>query len=978
MYLKEIKISGFKSFADKININLDNEITCIVGPNGSGKSNIIDAVKWVLGEQSIKSLRGTNNMTDVIFSGSKSRNPLNLASVSLIFDNSDSYLKIPYTEISVTRKVYRSGENEYFLNNEKCRLKDINDLFIDSGMGKYAFNIISQGEINKIISDSPIDRRIIFEEAAGVLKYKKRKEEALKKLEKTNENLNRVHDIISEIEGQIEPLKEQSILAKKYLETSEKLESIEIALIASDLQNLNTAFHEGTKNIEEIQNQIVNLSTDTTNSDLELENKKQQLNKLNQQIVDLNKEYIELTKEEERINGEKNIIKERSKYDSDDLKVHDNLSNLKEQKLLLHNKILSLKTDIDILLKQASEITNKLFLKNQKFKALISSKNILDNNLVNKRKEITDLEYKIKYLNDYIESGGNTSPTVKKILSNPKIKGIHNTISRLIETDDDYNLALDIALGGAKDYVVVDNPNIAKMCINYLKENNLGRVTFFPLDVIKPRVIENEILNLLKKETGFINVFASLVHYDSTYYNIVFNQLGNVLLVDNIDNANNISKKINNRFKIVTLQGEVINVGGSITGGSIKQRSIISEKYELQNLITKQHILEKDVLELENKIDEESKIIKEEQQILLDLEKEKLLIQEELNNKNNSYEMIKRDYESKELELSNLDDLINENISQEEDKIVNKYYDVLNKKESLGKQVNLITKEKESLSSEIEELQANFRLNNSTIRDLENTLKELEIKNTSRSVKMDNLLNILSENYEMTFEKAKSNYILEIDENIARKNVNEYRRELKAIGTVNLGAIEEYDRISKRYDFLTKQNEDLQTAITTLLSIIDELDIVMKEEFIKTFKEIEVEFNKVFRDLFEGGNAKLSLTDANNILETGIDINVTPPGKKVSTISLLSGGEKTLTAISLLFAILNIKKIPFCLFDEIEAALDEANVDKVGNYFNKYVGKTQLIVITHKKKTMEYANTLYGITMQESGVSKLVSVKLID
>ena len=978
MYLKEIKISGFKSFADKININLDNEITCIVGPNGSGKSNIIDAVRWVLGEQSIKSLRGTNNMTDVIFSGSKSRNPLNLASVSLIFDNSDSYIKVPYSEISVTRKVYRSGETEYYLNNEKCRLKDINDLFIDSGMGKYAFNIISQGEINKIISDSPTDRRIIFEEAAGVLKYKKRKEEALKKLEKTNENLNRVHDIISEIEGQIEPLKEQSIQAKKYLDNKEKLESIEIALIANDLEKLNFSFHEGKKTIEDLQNKIVDLSTNTTNNDIDIEHKKEKLIKLNEEITSFNKEYIELTKEEEKINGEKNIIKERSKYDSEDLKIHDNVSHLKEQQLIINNKILSLKTDIDILIKQGKETTNKLFLKTEKFKALVSSKNILDNNLLNKKKDITDLEYKIKYLNDYIEEGGNTSPSVKKILSNPRIKGIHNTISRLIETDDNYALALDIALGGAKDYVVVDNPSIAKMCINYLKENNYGRVTFFPLDVIKPRTIENEILNLLKKEPGFIDVFASLVHYDSTYYNIIFNQLGNVLLVDNIDNANSISKKINNRFKIVTLQGEIINVGGSITGGSIKQRSIINEKYELQSLITRQHILEKEVIELENKIDEESRKIKEEQQVLLDLEKEKLLIQEDLNNKNNSYEMIKKEYEEKELELDNLNDLINENISQEEEKIVNKYYDVLNKKELLGKKVVLITKEKEDLTSEIEELQASFRVNNSTIRELENTLKELEIKNTSRSVKMDNLLNILSENYEMTFEKAKSNYILEIEESIARKNVNDYRRELKNIGTVNLGAIEEYERINKRYDFLIKQNEDLENAIKTLLSIIDELDVVMKDEFFKTFKEIEAEFNKVFRDLFEGGTAKLSLTDANNILETGIDISVTPPGKKVSVISLLSGGEKTLTAISLLFAILNIKKIPFCLFDEIEAALDEVNVDKVGNYFNKYVGKTQLIVITHKKKTMEYANTLYGITMQESGVSKLVSVKLVD
>ena len=978
MYLKEIKASGFKSFADKININLDNDITCIVGPNGSGKSNIIDAVRWVLGEQSIKNLRGSNTMTDVIFSGSNHRKPLNLASVTLVFDNSDSYLRVPYTEISITRKVYRSGENEYFLNDEKCRLKDINDLFLDSGMGKYAFNIISQGEISKIISDSPQDRRIIFEEAAGVLKYKKRKEEALKKLEKTNENLNRVHDIINEIKGQIEPLKEQSTLAKRYLSAKEKLESIEIALIANDLEKFNNLYKNGEKEIQDLQNEIINLNTSTTNSDVSLEKKKAEQENNNEILYKLNKDFLELTKEEEKINGEKNIIQERSKYSSDDIKVHDNVTNLKEKQLITHNKILSLKTDLDILMKTASELTKKTFTKNEKFKAMISSKNILDNSLMDKKKEITDLEYKIKYLRDYIESGGNTSPAVKKIITNPKIRGIHDTISKLIETDNDYTLALDVALGGAKDYIVVDNPSIAKNCIAYLKENNYGRVTFFPLDVIKPRTIEEQIINQLKREIGFIDIFANLVHYDSIYYNIIFNQLGNVLLVDNIDNANSISKKINNRFKIVTLNGEVINVGGSITGGSIKQRSIISEKYELQNLITKSELLENEVKSLEEKINISLKEIKDEQVSLLDLEKEKVVLQEEINNKNNTYELFKKEYEEQELELSNLEDLINENITNEEDKIMNKYYDVLNKKDELGKQIVIATKEKEKIQSEIEELQASFRVNNFTIRDKETKLKELEISNAKVSSKMDSLLSILNENYEMTFEKAKANYILEIEEDIARKNVNEYRKELKEIGIVNLGSIDEYERISKRYDFLTKQSNDLETAITTLLTIIDELDIVMKDEFIKTFKEIEVEFDKVFKNLFSGGNAKLSLTDETNILETGIEINVTPPGKKVSTISLLSGGEKTLTAISLLFAILNIKKIPFCLFDEIEAALDEVNVDKVGNYFNKYKGKTQLIIITHKKKTMEFANTLYGITMQESGVSKLVSVKLVD
>ena len=977
MYLKEIKISGFKSFADKTNITLDDNITCIVGPNGSGKSNIIDAVKWVLGEQSIKSLRGSNNMSDVIFAGSKSRSPLNLASVSLVFDNSDSYLKVPYTEISVTRKVFRSGENEYYLNNEKCRLKDIYDLFLDSGMGKYAFNIISQGEVSKIISDSPYERRTIFEEAAGVLKYKRRKEEALKKLEKTNENLTRVKDIIKELEEQIEPLKIQSEQASKYLKIKENLEQMEIALIANDLEKLNVLYHEQTKQIEDLTNEIIEKTTNITNDDIELEKKKQELEKITTNLTSLQQNLLILTKEEEKLNGEKNIIKERSKYDAEDVKVHENITNLKEQKLSLNNKLLSIKTDLTILDNKIKEVLKDNSNKNNEYVSLNNTKEDIKNKISALENSKLQKEYKIKYLNDYIENSS-FPVSIKRLLSNPKLIGIHNTISKLINIDEKYLLALDVSLGGAKDYLVVDNPNVAKTCINYLKENNLGRVTFFPLDVIKPRYIEDNILNVVNDMDGFIDILANLVSYNSNYKNIIFNQLGNVLVVDNIDNANKISKKINNKYKIVTLDGEIINVGGSITGGTVKKKSIISEKYELENLLTKKDMEEKEILSLKQKQEEIDKNIKQFENILYEIGKNKILLTEEYNAKNENYKLLKNQLDRITLELNNLEDLEDNSINEEEEKILKKYYEVLKEKELVNKKIILLNEEKEKVSSLIEEYQAKYRLNNSNVRNLEEKKKTLEIESSKMSVKMDNLLNILSETYQMTFEKAKANYVLEEDIDVARKNVNSYKKELKEIGIVNLGAIEEYERVSKRYEFLTKQDNDLEEAITTLLKIINELDSVMEKEFIKTFKEIEIEFNNVFKELFKGGSAKLKLTDESNILETGVNIEVSPPGKKITSISLLSGGEKTLTAISLLFAVLNVKKIPFCLFDEVEAALDEANVDRVGTYFNKYIGKTQLIIITHKKKTMEYANTLYGITMQESGVSKLVSVKLVD
>ena len=978
MYLKEIKISGFKSFADKINLSLDDNITCVVGPNGSGKSNIVDAVRWVLGEQSIKSLRGNNNMTDVIFSGSKSRNPLNLASVSLIFDNSDSYIKVPYSEISVTRKVYRSGENEYYINNEKCRLKDINDLFLDSGMGKYAFNIISQGEVGKILSDSSLDRRSIIEEAAGVLKYKKRKEEALRKLDKTNDNLTRVKDIISELDTQLEPLKVQSEEAKKFLEIKKSLEDIEIALIANDLEELNSSYNDTLLGIEKLQNEIVAKNTDLSKGDIDISKSKELLEEYNSELVSLNNKLFSLVKEEERLNGEKNIIRERSKYDSEDSKVYNNIANLKEEELIINNKLISLKTDIGILDNKLSSLDDEIKLVSSEIKDISIKRSKLESDVYSKNKRVNDIEYKIKYLNDYIEQGGSISSNAKRVLSNPKLKGVHNVISKLVSIDDKYALSLEVSLGGAKDYIVVDSPKVAKDCISYLKENNLGRVTFYPIDVIKPRYVDDDTKSVLNSMDGFIGVLADFVSYSSLYKNIIYNQLGNVLLVDTLDNANVISKKINNRYKIVTIDGEVINVGGSITGGRLNRKSVISEKYELQSLKLEKDRIIKDTFELNSSIKDLLDKEKSKQVVIIEKEKNKIILKGEKDSKISSFSDYKKKYESISFELSNLEDLSNNSLHEEEERIINKYYDVLKNKEETLKLIDLSNSKIDSLKSEIFEKEASYKLFNQSIRSLESNLKDLEIKNSKISVKMDNMLNILSDSYSITFEKAKANYILEIDPDVARKQVNSLKSSLKGIGNVNIGAIEEYERLSLRYEFLNKQTVDLEGAISTLLKIIDELDYVMKDEFMKTFKQVQIEFNNVFKELFGGGEARLVLTDKSNVLETGIDIVVTPPGKKLSTISLLSGGEKTLTAISLLFAILNIKSIPFCIFDEIEAALDEANVSRIGEYFKKYIGKTQLIIITHKKKTMEYADTLYGITMQESGVSKLVSVKLVD
>ena len=977
MYLKEIQASGFKSFADKLDINLDENITCIVGPNGSGKSNVVDAIRWVLGEQSIKSLRGSDSMSDVIFSGSKSRNSLNVASVTLIFDNSDNYLKVPYSEVSIRRRVYRTGENEYFLNGEKCRLKDILDLMVDTGIGKESLNIISQGEVQKILSNSPYDRRVVFEEAAGVLKYKKRKEEAIRKLDRTHQNLERVNDIIGELEVQLEPLKEQSKKATEYLENKNALEKIEVALTAYEIERINTEYQNAKNKIEELNNEILTLTSSYSGQDAKIDLEKLNVMTLENKIQGLNQKLLELTREEEKLNGEKKMLKERSKYDATDIKVHENISLLKENELKTKNDISTLEKEINISKEELEEINNEL--KNIEVEINLLKEKIESNlNDINqKKKENYDLDNKISVLENFIENGGNLPQGIKSILNNPKLKGIHDVIGSLVDVDYKFSKALEVALGVSRNFLVVDSELSAKEAINYLKDNKLGRVTFFPLNVIKSKSVDSETLSILEKEEGYISTMSSMTTFDKTYKNIIENQLGNVLLVTDIDAANRISKKINNRYKIVTIDGEIIHVGGSITGGNLgATRSIITDKQELEKLNLKKKANNELLVSLEEKSKELENTFNKEIANKEKLQGDYIVKNEIINSKITTLNTLKEGLDTILSELSSLSHVVDSSLSKEEENIMNKYYDVQSKKKEIELEINKETKQKDKLKAAIEEIEAKNKLSNSALNKKQNELKELEINVSKMDVKLDYYLNTLSNDYEITFEKARSNYPLEIDPDEARKKVDTYKTNIKRIGMVSLESIEEYERVSDRYTFLDNQRNDLLNAKETLLEIIDEMDDVMKTEFASTFKKIQVEFENVFRELFSGGKASLKLTDPDNILETGVEIIASPPGKKLTTISLLSGGEKTLTAISLLFAILNVRPIPFCVFDEVEAALDEANVDNFGKYLETYKKKTQFLLITHKKKTMEYANCLYGITMQESGVSKLVSVKL--
>ena len=926
----------------------------------------------------MKSLRGDNS-TDIIFSGSKSRKPLNSASVTLVFDNQDHTLPIDYSEVSIKRIVYRSGENEYYLNNERCRLKDINDILVDSGASKESFNIISQGKIDEILSTKPQDRRVIFEEAAGVLKYKKRKEEAIRKLERTNANLERVKDIILELETNLEPLKKQSANAKVYLETKDKLTDIEVSLITNDIEFLTTTTKELKDKISTLSDEIIVLNKNSTTYDIDLIKEKSKLKDLEENLNENQSQLLELTKTIEQIDADIRLLKERNKYKEETSKINTNILKLKEEDLKLTNTISSLKNDLEFNNKKLQNSNDYLESLSFKYKEAKNKYTNIFNTINKNNRDIASLNYKIDYLENSLSSNNSLPVAVKSILNNPRFTGIHNTIGNLIDVQEEYSLAISTSLGASTNYLVVDTPDIAKSLVTYLKDNNIGRATFFPLSVIKERSIDPESLSIIKDNPNYLGTADTLVSYQEKYRNIILNQLGNVIVTNSISSANLFSKLLNHRYKIVTLDGQVVNVGGSITGGNqAKGTNVIKDKYELEKNTRLLETLRNGNTNLEKELSTITKDITNLEEQLASERINQKEITELIGTKNNSINDLLMSQTKLQRELQDLENILGNNSNSEEEKLLKKYYDYKQQRDLLLKKIDILKLDRDKTTTNIAEIEDNNKTSIMYINKKEKELKDLEIKASRNDVKLDGLLLSLSEEYNMTFENAKLKYKLEINPDEARNIVSNLKAKLRAIGEVNVGSIEEYERVSERYNFLTSQKEDLLQAEDTLLEIIKEMDTIMEDKFLKTFNQIQIEFKKTFKELFRGGEAALVLTEPNNLLETGIEIQAVPSGKSLKSLSLLSGGEKTFTAISLLFAILNVRPVPFCLLDEVEAALDDANVESFGKYLNKYRDKTQFILITHKKKTMEFANILYGITMQESGVSKLVSVKLED
>ncbi|MCT4544208.1 MAG: chromosome segregation protein SMC [Vallitalea sp.] len=1180
MYLKNIELQGFKSFANKINFEFDKGITGIVGPNGSGKSNIADAVRWVLGAHSAKQLRGSK-MEDVIFAGTENRRPVGYSQVDITIDNHDKKMAMDYLEVTISRRVYRSGESEFYINKSPCRLKDINDLFLDTGVGKEGYSIIGQGQIDKILSTKPEDRRNLFDEAAGIVKFKRRKTDAYKKLDEEKQNLLRINDIINELDGKKDSLEAQAEVAKKYLLLKEELKSNEVSIFVSEIEKIN-------KNIYEISDKEKNINNEINEVNNKYDDIKLQYNNINEVIetlgntIDTKKEEISSSNlKKERIENDINLSKEQiHSINSTNERIQENMDNLSSRYNLNNKNISEYNEQIDVINKKLDTLTKDIEEKNhgfttisneistneatieeiktniierlneitvvkgkiQRYSTMLENisnrKNFLldktnqlysDKELINDNREKLDKEiitvsdnlvetkeqsilvsdkiknineikqniqenlnvlnqqinqYKSKYnaLDEITQHYEGYNYSIKKVMEQ-KIKNKLNTVlgvvADIIKVDKKYEIAIETSLGGGIQNIVTQDEETAKNMIKYLKENKYGRATFLPLTSIRVNNNYKPITN----EEGFIGYGSDLVSYDSMYENIIKYLLGRVVIVNNIDNAIKIARKHNYKLKIVTLSGEVLNLGGSLTGGSYKNKAnnflsrkrqlneyqikiqeisnkieiassnkinIVEEKKVLSNksmeLVEKEHNLNIKLNSLEMNRNQLIKDIKIKEQELLDSNKElkELEIQnKELEKTTHNYnqklcgsESENTDAEDKVLNITNIinkNKIIKDNISEEltnlkinissnkqkitslkenVERLSNEQEEINNQKESYTKELasnnesiilknDLISKYKvniEETVNEITVMEENLKLLNdkkNNISKEQNDLLEereklsektnllekevLRFQNSKMKFELqkDNLTNYMWDEYELTYN------MIEIKESLGKvtqlKNrVKELKDSIRKLGDVNVNAIEEYKEVTTRFNFLTEQKDDLIEAEKKLIGVINELDKEMVKQFKLKFKEINYQFNNVFRELFGGGKGLLYLIDEDNVLESGINIVAQPPGKKLQSMMLLSGGERAFTAIALLFAIQKLKPSPFCVLDEIEAALDDANVERFAKYLQKLSDNTQFIIITHRRGTMEAADILYGITMQEKGVSTRVSVKLIE
>ncbi|WP_217585634.1 chromosome segregation protein SMC [Lentibacillus saliphilus] len=1181
MYLKRLESAGFKSFAERINVEFVPGVTAVVGPNGSGKSNITDAIRWVLGEQSAKSLRGSK-MQDIIFQGSDTRKPLNVADVTLVLDNEDHTLPLDYNEVSITRRVYRSGESEFYINKQSCRLKDIVDLFMDSGLGREAFSIISQGKVEEILSSKAEDRRVIFEEAAGVLKYKQRKRQAEFKLNETQDNLNRVEDIIHEIEQQVDPLQEQAEKAQTFLTYKKDLDEKEISLLITEIDHFHEEWQALLKELEQHKDKEVALSTSIQKREAELEQEQTALKQLDEAIEDMQNQLISVTQSLEQYEGKKQVLQERLKHFSENKtkleaqkaaalkrisEIKDQLQaanaeiqrletekretneRVKELKALLSSREEQINDEIEdakaeyieylneqavirneqqSIAEQKEQLLHKKDHNDEKYHDLILKSEELEkqvelaearhaereNDYNTKNSHLQKLKADVKQYREQFQQAQATLykgfRTLEKLKSQKEmlesmkedfqgffhgvksvlkardehhLSNINGAVIELIDVPEQYVTAIETVLGAQAQHVVVKDDQAARTAINWLKKTNNGRATFLPLSSIQPRYIAENMINDIRSHKGYIGIAAELIQVSPVYQKAVDHLMGHVIIAETLQDANDLARKVMRKYRIVTLDGDVVNPGGSMSGGAKKQsnHSLFTRDKELTTIAKKLEDYEVRAKAFQQTVSQKEANVQQTEAAIRDLEQELSEKQSELLELQSAYRelIMKRDASKQSIthfnqdqkqfgdDINQMDEkaaTLSDNLSTIQAKLVNiqEHIDTLNarkndiehnrerrqqelhtaqvqlaeqaahidnqydKTDALKSQLRDLEEEYETFSQELDELlslkdsevtesdidssiasiqndkqsitenikqQRDERLRrtqllqdeerelkeaNKAHQSLLHTLQQTEVQVNRHDVELETRLKQLETDHTMTYEKAKQTYPKSANVDEAKKEVQALKQSIDHLGFVNLGAIEEYERVSERYTFLSTQRDDLLEAKGTLYQVIDEMDEEMMRRFDTTFNQIKAQFSIVFTELFGGGHAELKLTTPDDLLDTGVDIIAQPPGKKLQHLGLLSGGERALTAIALLFSILRVRPVPFCVLDEVEAALDEANVVRFARYIKQFSADTQFIVITHRKGTMEEADVLYGVTMQESGVSRLVSVRLED
>lgn len=939
MRVKAIKLNGFKSFGEKTTIDFDESLIGIVGPNGSGKSNVIDAIKWVFGEQRSKNLRTTTN-TDVIFVGSQNKKPMNFAEVTLIYDNSDNYLEINFKEVAVTRRLYRTGENEYFINNQKCRLKDVTALTLDKGFGKDSFSVISQGKVEEIIMAKPEKRREVVEEVAGILKYKNQKDTAGRKLIRLRENIDKIEFIIEEIRKKLKPLAEASEKAQKFKELSDELRqkevsvlSFEIATAGEKLENSKVKNIEYQKQEQEYADIYRRLETTARELNQQLEEYRSAEMEISSGILSIKDKLLELR-------NKVNIISERALvYGGDD--VGDRI-NFLEQKI----------SNTSEALREANVQLSKLVPRSEE---KIEKINKLKLQMEEKRKKYQS--NKINYSRLIEEQKRSSYPfAVQKVLEE-KIQGVTGPVAKLYSIKSGYETAINAVIGNRKNEVVTVDETSAEACIEILKKKRYGRVTFNPLNKIKPRYPRAEDRDAIDNLT--LGTGIKFINYDLKYKKLFEMFLGNILVCKDIQQAYKAQRELHGVYQLVTLEGDIVSGNGKLTGGSMKKNN----RYEVEDKLSqlKQEIDSYETSEIEVNNEIESEVVQKNE---LDLEinivrnfvkKNK----EELSLYNAEYAGIQGDDSHTELARFK-----NEIAELEEKELI-----LLKKQEENLLKMKKTTNAVEDNNERFTEVRSEEKIFNQENND--NNIRMADLKN-----KMNLAIDKLREDYELTYAASKEFVMSEFDFEEYASDVKELKKEIKDLGFVNLEAVKLYENENKRFEYYTAQKEDLEISREKILKIIEKLDKFVKREFEEAFVKLNDEFKAVFTNLFGGGNAELFLTDPSNLLESGVEILAQPPGKKSQIIGLLSGGEKALTAIALLFAILKIRVIPYAILDEVEAALDEVNVSRYATYLKIFSQKTQFIVITHRQGTMEKMDKLYGVTMPEKGISSVFDINL--